>query len=455
MSFYLAAFYLETYKAFAESPRDVVGFRVSYRSKAKVIRPGDRLVAYCYWRKFCRWLGVLEVSDNYYMDDSPWLGEKGCPVRLKVRPLVWLSPEKSVPIHENNVWGSLLFTKEMDTNSTWLGNLTGLPDEDGRFLEGLLSAQQAGGDIYPVDEEKHLKRKLRVLKEGANAEATRKSQATGLSPVTEKAITVAVPVVPPPADEKSGEVRESARIQATLAMCGEKMGFKIWLPKNDRPLILQKWTPLHGSLLEVLPLNYDASTLRTIENIDVLWIRGSAIARAFEIEHTTAVYSGLLRMADLLAMQPNMRIAAPCCGAGGPAPESISGNSAPSVFTARRRSLVGELFVYFLRQYCGTVPKPTLRTSHGLGLRRIRTVRELDENVTGRLGERPRNARSLRKRNQTLQRTGHAIHGSSCFSALSRVSRLLSFVVRRGGCGVFATWRRVSTCRTLWSVWVS
>ena len=32
------------------------------------------------------------------------------------------------------------------------------------------------------------------------------------------------------------------------------------------------------------------------------------MARAFEIEHTTAVYSGLLRMADLLALQPNMDI---------------------------------------------------------------------------------------------------------------------------------------------------
>ena len=30
--------------------------------------------------------------------------------------------------------------------------------------------------------------------------------------------------------------------------------------------------------------------------------------RAFEVEHTTSVYSGLLRMADLLAMQPNLRI---------------------------------------------------------------------------------------------------------------------------------------------------
>jgi hypothetical protein len=30
--------------------------------------------------------------------------------------------------------------------------------------------------------------------------------------------------------------------------------------------------------------------------------------RAFEVEHTTSVYSGLLRMADLLALQPNMDI---------------------------------------------------------------------------------------------------------------------------------------------------
>ena len=60
--------------------------------------------------------------------------------------------------------------------------------------------------------------------------------------------------------------------------------------------------------LDELPLNYDEVTLRTIENIDVLWLRGRSIVRAFEVEHTTAVYSGLLRMADLLALQPNMDI---------------------------------------------------------------------------------------------------------------------------------------------------
>jgi hypothetical protein len=58
-----------------------------------------------------------------------------------------------------------------------------------------------------------------------------------------------------------------------------------------------------------LPLNYDDVTLQTIERIDVIWLKGRAIQPVFEVEHTTAVYSGLLRMADPLALQPNMNIA--------------------------------------------------------------------------------------------------------------------------------------------------
>src|SRR5690606_31880170 len=57
-----------------------------------------------------------------------------------------------------------------------------------------------------------------------------------------------------------------------------------------------------------LPIQFDQATNRTIELIDVLWLSGNSIIAAFEIEHTTAVYSGLLRMADLITMQPNINI---------------------------------------------------------------------------------------------------------------------------------------------------
>jgi hypothetical protein len=86
------------------------------------------------------------------------------------------------------------------------------------------------------------------------------------------------------------------------------MGMSIWLPRADRAAVLKEWKPDENSLLDRLPLNYDDTTLRTIEQIDVLWLRGRSIVRAFEVEHTTSVYSGILRMADLLALQPNMDI---------------------------------------------------------------------------------------------------------------------------------------------------
>ncbi|TVR73989.1 MAG: hypothetical protein EA415_06555, partial [Sphaerobacteraceae bacterium] len=61
-------------------------------------------------------------------------------------------------------------------------------------------------------------------------------------------------------------------------------------------------------LRQSLPLQLDSVTNRIIEHIAVLWLQGSAIVAAFEIESTTSIYSGLLRMSDLLAMQPNLNI---------------------------------------------------------------------------------------------------------------------------------------------------
>jgi hypothetical protein len=105
------------------------------------------------------------------------------------------------------------------------------------------------------------------------------------------------------------EVRQSFQVQATLARMGITLGFKIWIPRTDRGRVAELIQERdRGALLESLPLNNDIATLSTIEQIDVLWLRGRWIARAFEVEHTTAVYSGILRMADLLALQPNMDI---------------------------------------------------------------------------------------------------------------------------------------------------
>jgi hypothetical protein len=104
------------------------------------------------------------------------------------------------------------------------------------------------------------------------------------------------------------ERRTSIMVQAKLAEIGETLDFKIWIPSSDRARVLEIWKPKEDVLLEELPLVFDETTLRTIRNIDVLWIRRRSIIRAFEVENTTSIFSGILRMADLLALQPMLDI---------------------------------------------------------------------------------------------------------------------------------------------------
>ena len=98
-------------------------------------------------------------------------------------------------------------------------------------------------------------------------------------------------------------------MQANVAQLGAILGFSIWVPPSDRGRVLEALpSAYHNKMITTLPLNYDAATLKTIENIDVIWLDRRSIAQAFEVEHTTAIYSGLLRMADLLALQPRIQI---------------------------------------------------------------------------------------------------------------------------------------------------
>ncbi|WP_459204763.1 hypothetical protein ACQVRY_10130 [Ralstonia pseudosolanacearum] len=129
--------------------------------------------------------------------------------------------------------------------------------------------------------------------------------------IDNKNISVTVPTFPDEEEEEAVDtesVRESMQMQGLIARIGASMGFNIWLPKADRGRVLKVWQPAPGVLIDELPLSYDPTTMKTIEQIDVLWLRRRSIVRAFEVEHTTSVYSGLLRMADLVALQPNIHI---------------------------------------------------------------------------------------------------------------------------------------------------
>ena len=299
MAYYIDLFSPETYEAFKRSARDISGFRIRHKKLAERIEPGDFLV--CYMTRLSRWCGLLEVIDGPFIDSTPIFVPENDPfvVRFHVRTKTWLDVEKSVPIHDAEIWNSLTFTRELERGSTaWTGKVRGslvrLDDRDGLFLADFLQRQASAGNSYPLSDDD-----IRKL-------------ATHTVNRPDKVVTVTVPEDSTSVEEVEAEEetvpRESLRIQALIASIGSQMGLSIWIPRADRGGVLREWKNDQNGLLDRLPLNYDDTTLRTIEQIDVLWLRGRSIVRAFEVEHTTSVYSGILRMADLLALQPNMDI---------------------------------------------------------------------------------------------------------------------------------------------------
>lgn len=299
MAYYIDLFSPETYDAFSRSPRNISGFRLRHKNIAERIKAGDVLV--CYLTRLSRWFGLLEVVDGPFIDDKPVFLTQNDPfvVRFHVIPAVWLDIDKSIPIHDSAVWEGLSFTRELERGSiAWTGKVRGslvrLEDRDGKFLAERISAQATQGVSHPLSDHETRKLALHTVNR------------------PDKVVAVTVPEDSGPSEKEEAapdiETRESIRIQALIATIGAQMGMSIWIPKSDRAAVTKEWKNSGGKLLERLPLNYDDTTLRTIEQIDVLWLRSRSIVRAFEVEHTTSVYSGILRMADLLALQPNMEI---------------------------------------------------------------------------------------------------------------------------------------------------
>ena len=99
-------------------------------------------------------------------------------------------------------------------------------------------------------------------------------------------------------------------IQYQLLKFGAELGLDVWVARNDRSKRYNgELLGAMSNMLDELPTQFNDATNRTIELIDVLWLKSNTILAAFEIEATSSVYSGLLRMSDLLALQPNLDLA--------------------------------------------------------------------------------------------------------------------------------------------------
>jgi hypothetical protein len=93
------------------------------------------------------------------------------------------------------------------------------------------------------------------------------------------------------ASESVREVTAHTEIQWRLLNLGSDLGLDVWVARNDRSREFdgQSFGAM-PRLRNALPNQFDEATNRTVELIDVLWLRGNAFVAAFEIESTTSIY---------------------------------------------------------------------------------------------------------------------------------------------------------------------
>ncbi|MDE2970247.1 MAG: EVE domain-containing protein, partial [Chloroflexota bacterium] len=157
MAYILDLFTPETWARFCESEGKVSGFRSGQSKLAhRRVKIGD--VFLCYMTRLSRWCGILEVESAPYWDDTPIYDDPDpFVVRFRVKPLVVLDPEHSIPIRHEVLWNHLSITKEHKLgSSTWTGSFRGslriLTAEDGAYIEQCLQEQQRNPIAYALTE---------------------------------------------------------------------------------------------------------------------------------------------------------------------------------------------------------------------------------------------------------------------------------------------------------------
>jgi hypothetical protein len=98
-----------------------------------------------------------------------------------------------------------------------------------------------------------------------------------------------------------------SQIQTLIGSIGVAKGFDIWIPQNDRIKLDWNLTQKY-SFRNEMPSRYE-TIKNIITEIDVIWMqRGSSDVKAmFEVEHSTTIYSGLLRFNDLHLIEPKLQ----------------------------------------------------------------------------------------------------------------------------------------------------
>lgn len=95
---------------------------------------------------------------------------------------------------------------------------------------------------------------------------------------------------------------EHDEMQWRLIRLGISARVDVWVPRSDQGKSYQG-NAFRPHVQKEFQASIDVP--KYVENIDVVWKYGHSIKAAFEVEHSTSIYSGILRLSDLRALTPN------------------------------------------------------------------------------------------------------------------------------------------------------
>lgn len=109
--------------------------------------------------------------------------------------------------------------------------------------------------------------------------------------------------------------RTHTEVQGWLRDLGRALGYAVWVAANDRARPCGAGR-LGDGCLDALPTTLaTAPGAEAVKLIDVLWLERDAhgvasgrVVGAFEVEHTTSIYSGIVRMLDLALGAPDAAV---------------------------------------------------------------------------------------------------------------------------------------------------
>jgi hypothetical protein len=289
-AFWIDLFTGTTWEEFLSAGASVSGFRETQWATVKKVAPGDWLL--CYVAGVSRFIAIREVTGMPFRDAEQIWQEDTFPVRLPVKVVLKLEPEHAVPV---TTLRDRLSYFQSASPTAWTAHFRRSPmaerSEDAQAIVEALEAATSDPLSRPFPEAKW-HRKL-----------------GGTLPSKDEEVFVPPKEEDTPQENDGSSSATHEEIQSLLLKLGSEMGFALWVARNDRGKAFRgKVLGEVPGVRDKLPAQFDPATNRTIELIDVLWLDENAIVAAFEVEHTTSVYSGLLRMADLVSMQPGINI---------------------------------------------------------------------------------------------------------------------------------------------------